>query len=107
MLVNTFHKLFLQGKEVGKTDFGTRLACIRKEIYEPRQNKQKEGLLDRSREPFGVRQKPFYDLSLSTRTTDVKKVVFTMTLCSALYLPIYEDSILLRASAMNIIIAFY
>ncbi|XP_067933947.1 mRNA-capping enzyme-like [Watersipora subatra] len=64
-----------EGKEVGKTDFGTRLACIRKEIYEPRQNKQKEGLLDRSREPFGVRQKPFYDLSLSTRTTDVKKLL--------------------------------
>jgi len=46
-----------QGKEVGKTDFNTRLICIKKEIYGPRVEKQQKGLLDRSREPFGIRPK--------------------------------------------------
>lgn len=64
----------LQGKEVGKTDFNTRLICIKKEIYEPRVSKQQQGLLDRSKEPFGIRPKPFYDLSQESRINDVKKV---------------------------------
>lgn len=64
----------MQGKEVGKTDFNTRLTCIKKEIYEPRCKKQTEGRLDRSREPFGIRPKPFYDLSQESRINDTKKV---------------------------------
>lgn len=69
----------LQGKEVGKTDFKTRLSCIQKEIYEPRSNKIQKGLLDRMKEPFGIRPKPFWDLSQESRIKDTKKVLIYLS----------------------------
>ncbi|EEC03894.1 mRNA capping enzyme, putative [Ixodes scapularis] len=53
----------IEGQEVGKTDFNVRLICISKEICEPRKRAMKEGRIDRSKEPFGVRQKDFWDLT--------------------------------------------
>uniref|UniRef100_A0AAY4BAH4 mRNA-capping enzyme n=1 Tax=Denticeps clupeoides TaxID=299321 RepID=A0AAY4BAH4_9TELE len=50
------------GKPVGQCDFNTRLLCIEKEIILPRQEKMKMGLIDKTREPFSVRNKPFFDI---------------------------------------------
>jgi len=52
----------LQGKEVGKTDFNTRLMCIEKEIVGARNAKMQEGRLDKTKEAFSVRMKPFWDI---------------------------------------------
>lgn len=69
---------------MGKTEFNTRLTCIKKEIYEPRCNKIQQGLLDRNKEPFGIRPKPFWDLSMETRVTDTKKVLVAVP-CSIVH----------------------
>lgn len=52
-----------EGQEVGKTDFNVRLICISKEICEPRKQAMREGRIDRNSEPFGVRQKEFWDVT--------------------------------------------
>ncbi|XP_064481228.1 mRNA-capping enzyme-like isoform X1 [Ornithodoros turicata] len=52
-----------EGKEVGKTDFNVRLICISKEICEPRKQAMRDGRIDRNNEPFGVRQKEFWDVT--------------------------------------------
>ena len=52
-----------QGQEVGKCDFLTRLTCIEREIIGPRHEKIKAGQLDKAKEPFSVRLKPFWDIS--------------------------------------------
>ena len=55
--------LFLSGEEVGKCNFDTRLICIEKEIVNARHDAMREGLLDKSKEPFSIRLKPFWDIS--------------------------------------------
>lgn len=50
------------GKPVGDCDFNVRLSCIEKEIIQPRHEKMKTGLIDKTREPFSVRNKPFFDI---------------------------------------------
>jgi len=52
-----------KGEEVGKCPFDTRLICIEKEIVTARHDAMKEGLLDKSKEPFSIRIKPFWDIS--------------------------------------------
>lgn len=47
---------------VGQCDFNTRLLCIEKEIIFPRQEKMKIGQIDKTKEPFSVRNKPFFDI---------------------------------------------
>lgn len=59
-----------EGKEVGKTDFGTRLVCIEKEIIGPRYVKIQQGQLDKTKESFSVRAKPFWDCSVSRKILD-------------------------------------
>jgi len=49
--------------EVGKTDFGTRLICIDKEIVGARHMYITQGLIDKTREPFSIRKKEFWDVS--------------------------------------------
>ena len=53
----------LSGEEVGKCNFDTRLICIEKEIVNARHDAMREGLLDKSKEPFSIRLKPFWDIS--------------------------------------------
>uniref|UniRef100_UPI00358ED781 mRNA-capping enzyme isoform X2 n=1 Tax=Myxine glutinosa TaxID=7769 RepID=UPI00358ED781 len=48
---------------VGECDFRRRLLCIDREIIKPRHEKMKLGLIDRAREPFSIRAKPFWDIS--------------------------------------------
>ncbi|XP_007903271.1 mRNA-capping enzyme isoform X2 [Callorhinchus milii] len=50
------------GKPVGDCDFNVRLSCIEKEIIQPRHEKMKTGQIDKTREPFSVRNKPFFDI---------------------------------------------
>ncbi|XP_027711907.1 mRNA-capping enzyme [Vombatus ursinus] len=52
---------------VGNCDFNTRLQCIEKEIINPRHEKMKNGLIDKTQEPFSVRHKPFFDISISRK----------------------------------------
>ncbi|XP_064597086.1 LOW QUALITY PROTEIN: mRNA-capping enzyme-like [Liolophura sinensis] len=59
-----------EGLDVGGTDFERRLLCIQKEIIGPRYAKMQKGLLDKSRETFSVRAKPFWDVSLSRKLLD-------------------------------------
>lgn len=54
-----------QGLEVGKTHFDRRMLCIKKEIIGPRHQEMSEGRLDKTLEPFSVRAKEFYDLTMT------------------------------------------
>ncbi|KAJ8356067.1 hypothetical protein SKAU_G00188610 [Synaphobranchus kaupii] len=55
------------GQPVGQCDFNIRLLCIEKEIIFPRQEKMKNGQIDKAREPFSVRNKPFFDIHASRK----------------------------------------
>ncbi|XP_050960459.1 mRNA-capping enzyme [Labeo rohita] len=50
------------GQPVGQCDFNRRLLCIEKEIISPRFEKMRLGQIDKSKEPFSVRNKPFFDI---------------------------------------------
>ncbi|XP_073483022.1 mRNA-capping enzyme [Aquarana catesbeiana] len=50
------------GQPVGDCDFNIRMSCIEKEIILPRHEKMKLGLIDKTQEPFSVRNKPFFDI---------------------------------------------
>ncbi|XP_068199269.1 mRNA-capping enzyme [Antennarius striatus] len=50
------------GQPVGHCDFNIRLFCIEKEIISPRMEKMKTGQIDKTKEPFSVRNKPFFDI---------------------------------------------
>uniref|UniRef100_A0A667ZVP1 mRNA-capping enzyme n=1 Tax=Myripristis murdjan TaxID=586833 RepID=A0A667ZVP1_9TELE len=52
---------------VGQCDFNIRLLCIEKEIISPRMEKMKNGQIDKSKEPFSVRNKPFFDIHASRK----------------------------------------
>ncbi|XP_058248641.1 mRNA-capping enzyme isoform X2 [Hemibagrus wyckioides] len=52
----------ITGQPVGQCDFSRRLLCIEKEIIFPRSEKIKMGQIDKTKEPFSVRSKPFFDL---------------------------------------------
>ncbi|KAI1305291.1 mRNA-capping enzyme [Halotydeus destructor] len=52
-----------EGQDVGKCDFNRRMLCITRELVEPRYAAFREGRIDRSKEPFSVRRKDFWDLS--------------------------------------------
>ncbi|XP_015912150.1 mRNA-capping enzyme isoform X2 [Parasteatoda tepidariorum] len=51
--------------DVGKTDFDRRLLCINKEIVSTRTAAFQEGRLDRTKEPFSVRAKQFWDVTMA------------------------------------------
>lgn len=55
------------GQPVGQCNFYTRLLCIEKEIISPRFEKMKIGQIDKTKEPFSVRNKPFFDISASRK----------------------------------------
>lgn len=57
----------LQGQPVGQCDFNIRLLCIEKEIISPRMEKMKTGQIDKTKEPFSVRNKPFFDIHASRK----------------------------------------
>ncbi|KAL4218429.1 hypothetical protein ACF0H5_023164 [Mactra antiquata] len=59
-----------EGKDVGKTDFNTRMVCIEKEIVGARNDKIKMGQLDKTTEPFSVRIKPFWDIVTARKLLD-------------------------------------
>uniref|UniRef100_A0A8C5DSM7 mRNA-capping enzyme n=1 Tax=Gouania willdenowi TaxID=441366 RepID=A0A8C5DSM7_GOUWI len=50
------------GQPVGQCDFNTRLVCMEREIISPRMEKMKVGQIDKTKEPFSVRNKPFFEL---------------------------------------------
>lgn len=55
------------GQPVGQCDFNIRLVCIEKEIISPRMEKMKIGQIDKTKEPFSVRAKPFFDIHASRK----------------------------------------
>jgi len=58
-----------EGNEVGKCDFGTRLTCIEKEIVGSRNMYIQQGAIDKTKEPFSIRKKEFWDV------TDAHKLI--------------------------------
>lgn len=54
---------FLKNIDVGKTNFNTRLLCIKREIVDTRIQAMMEGRINRMKEPFSIRLKQFYDVS--------------------------------------------
>ncbi|XP_055871008.1 mRNA-capping enzyme-like [Biomphalaria glabrata] len=61
-----------EGIDVGGTDFDRRLLCIEKEIIGPRNIKAQQGTLDKSKEPFSVRLKNFFDITMSPKILEGK-----------------------------------
>lgn len=59
--------VFLQEQPVGQCNFNTRLLCIEKEIISPRMEKMKTGQIDKTKEPFSVRHKSFFDIQASRK----------------------------------------
>ncbi|KAI5094425.1 mRNA-capping enzyme [Silurus meridionalis] len=57
----------INGQPVGQCDFSRRLLCIEKEIIFPRSEKIKMGQIDKTKEPFSVRNKPFFDLHVARK----------------------------------------
>ncbi|KAM9778988.1 mRNA-capping enzyme isoform X2 [Syngnathus typhle] len=55
------------GQSVGQCDFNRRLLCMEKEIISPRMEKMKTGQIDKTKEPFSVRNKPFFDIQASRK----------------------------------------
>uniref|UniRef100_A0A3Q3WR72 mRNA-capping enzyme n=1 Tax=Mola mola TaxID=94237 RepID=A0A3Q3WR72_MOLML len=55
------------GQPVGQCNFNIRLLCIEKEIISPRMEKMKTGQIDKTKEPFSVRNKPFFDIHASRK----------------------------------------
>ena len=58
-----------QGQPVGQCDFNIRLLCIEKEIISPRMEKMKTGQIDKTKEPYSVRNKPFFDIHASRKVS--------------------------------------
>ncbi|XP_071480898.1 mRNA-capping enzyme-like [Diadema antillarum] len=58
------------GKPVGGCDFGWRRKCIHDEIIVPREAELQRGTIDRSQEPFGIREKPFWDITSAKKILD-------------------------------------
>lgn len=61
-----------EGIDVGGTHFDRRLLCIQREIIGPRHMKMQQGLLDKSKEPFSVRAKQFWDIQTARKLLDGK-----------------------------------
>ncbi|CAH1784913.1 unnamed protein product [Owenia fusiformis] len=59
-----------EGIDVGQTDFDRRMLCINKEIITPRHAMIQAGQLDKTREPFSIRMKPFWDLTQVRKLLD-------------------------------------
>lgn len=57
---------------IGLRDFDIRFKAIVDIVINPRHKAINEGLLDRSREPFGVRRKEFYHLSVTEKVIAMK-----------------------------------
>ncbi|XP_066533828.1 mRNA-capping enzyme [Hoplias malabaricus] len=57
----------INGQPVGQCDFSRRLLCIEKEIIFPRSEKIKMGQIDKTKEPFSVRNKPFFDINAARK----------------------------------------
>lgn len=65
-----------QGQPVGQCDFNRRLLCIEKEIIYPRLEKMKTGQIDKTKEPFSVRNKPFFDIYAARKVTQKTFILF-------------------------------
>lgn len=61
-----------EGIDVGGTHFDRRLLCIQKEIIGPRHTKIQQGQIDKSKEPFSVRAKQFWDVQIAKKLLEDK-----------------------------------
>ena len=50
---------------IGQCEFRSRSLCIQKEIIEPRNHAIRNGIINKTREPFSIRHKPFFDIEKS------------------------------------------
>ncbi|KAI4899635.1 hypothetical protein NFI96_014635 [Prochilodus magdalenae] len=75
----------ISGQPVGQCDFSRRLLCIEKEIIFPRSEKIKMGQIDKTKEPFSVRNKPFFDLNAARKDISMKHESLTFLTMSNLF----------------------
>jgi len=61
-----------QNIKVGTCDFKRRLMCISLELVGPRNEKTRQGRLDKSEEPFSIRKKDFFELTVAGDLLDEK-----------------------------------
>lgn len=52
-----------ENQEVGGCDFNRRMQCIKFEIIDSREEAKKSGIIDREKEPFGIRAKDFWEIT--------------------------------------------
>ena len=50
---------------IGQCEFRSRSLCIQAEIIEPRNRAMMKGIINKTREPFSIRHKPFFDIEKS------------------------------------------
>ena len=61
-----------EGVDVGGCDFRRRMECIYNELIKPRDDAVKDGRIDKTREPFSVRRKDFWDISATYKLFEPK-----------------------------------
>lgn len=78
--INIDFRFVCQGQPVGQCDFSRRMLCIEKEIIFPRSEKIKMGQIDKTKEPFSVRSKPFFDLHAARKVSSYETYDFSFFL---------------------------
>ncbi|XP_038052592.1 mRNA-capping enzyme-like [Patiria miniata] len=59
-----------EGQPVGSCDFDRRLLCIDKEIIQTRSQHMAQGTIDKTKEPFSLRMKQFWDITKTKNILD-------------------------------------
>jgi mRNA-capping enzyme len=72
-----------ESQPVGKNKFNIRLACIDKEIIFARNEAIKQGKLNKTIEPFSIRQKGFFPIIQTKKV--IKKYVYSLRLIYFVY----------------------
>ncbi|GAA6098438.1 mRNA-capping enzyme isoform X1 [Tachysurus ichikawai] len=81
-------RIIVKGQPVGQCDFSRRMLCIEKEIIFPRSEKIKMGQIDKTKEPFSVRSKPFFDLHAARK--DQSHLEYITTTVSNTFFDFFE-----------------
>jgi len=88
--------------DIGKRKLEIRFECIKNEIINSRNEAMKQGLIDRTKEPFGVRFKEFYPISATQKLlSDKFKSQITHGMDGLIYEPADDDDFYTAGIARN------
>uniref|UniRef100_T1IYM1 mRNA guanylyltransferase n=1 Tax=Strigamia maritima TaxID=126957 RepID=T1IYM1_STRMM len=91
-----FDVVTFENQQVGKMSFDVRLFCIKNELIEPR---QQQNVVDKKSESFGVKNKDFWDIPMSSKLLDEK---FTKQLTHACDGLVYQPTLLAYSGGTNV-----